>query len=147
MQVLHALFAFLQKVWNRSTFFAYSKMRDEFQLQWDFASNRVSGEVTMVRRTVFALALAAATLAPTVSHAALFGHSATAPDKGKMVKITLKNRTSAPMDLLVEDQPITIAANGEYELKAAEGSHVYGVDKTVKLMVTRDLNGTTCSFR
>lgn len=101
----------------------------------------------MVRRTVFAAILAAATLAPTVSHASFFGHTATTPDKGKMVKLTLKNRTAAPMDLLVEDQPITIAANGEYELKAVEGTHVYGPDKSVKVVVTRDLNGTTCSFR
>ncbi len=101
----------------------------------------------MVRRTVFALVLTAATLTPTASHAALFGHSATTPDKGKMVKVILKNRTAAPMDLLVEDKPITIAANGEYELKAVEGTHVYGSDKSVKLTVTRDLNGTTCSFR
>ena len=101
----------------------------------------------MVRRTVFALVLTAATFAPTASQAALFGHSATTSDKGKMVKVTLKNRTSAPMDLMVEDKPITIAANGEYELKAVEGTHVYGADKSVKLMVTRDLNGTTCSFR
>ncbi len=101
----------------------------------------------MVRRTVLALVLAASTLAPTASHAALFGHSSNTPDRGKMVKVTLKNRTSAPMDLLVEDKPITLAANGEYELKAAEGTHVYGADKSVKLTVTRDLNGTTCSFR
>ena len=103
----------------------------------------------MIRYTVAALVIAATTFAPFASHASMFGKSSTSATetKGKMVKMTLKNRTSAPMDLLVEDKPITIAANGEYELKAAEGTHVYGADKTVKVLVTRDLNGTTCSFR
>ncbi|MGI4756860.1 MAG: hypothetical protein ACRYGF_08430 [Janthinobacterium lividum] len=102
----------------------------------------------MIRRTVSALVLAAATFAPFAAHASFFGKDTTGVvAKGKMVKMTLKNRTSSPMDLLVEDQPITIAANSEYELKAAEGTHVYGADKVVKVLVTRDLNGTTCSFR
>ena len=108
----------------------------------------------MIRRTVSAIVLAAITFAPLVSHASLFGKDSkdntpatTNAPKGKMVKMTLKNRTSAPMDLIVEDKPITIAANGEYELKASEGTHVYGTDKSVKVLVTRDLNGTTCSFR
>jgi hypothetical protein len=64
-----------------------------------------------------------------------------------MVKMTLKNRTTAPMDILIEDKPVTIAANGEYELKAAEGTRVFGMDKVVKVTVSRDLDGTTCSFR
>ncbi len=104
----------------------------------------------MIRSTVAALVIAATTFAPFASHASLFGKGSTpsiTEAKGKMVKLTLKNRTSAPMDLLIEDKPITIAANGEYELKATEGTHVYGADKSVKVLVTRDLNGTTCSFR
>ncbi len=103
----------------------------------------------MIRRTASAVILAVATLAPFASHASLFGkdNGATTAPKGKIVKVTLKNRTAAPMDLMIEDQPITIAANGEYELKATEGTHVYGADKSVKVLVTRDLNGTTCSFR
>ena len=102
----------------------------------------------MLRRIVVAVILSATTFAPLASHASWLGKDnvATAP-KGKVVKMTLKNRTATPMDLLIEDQPITIAANGEYELKAAEGTHVYGADKSVKVLVTRDLNGTTCSFR
>ncbi len=104
----------------------------------------------MVRSIVTALILAASIAAPAVSHAALFGGhsgSSTATPKLKMVKVTLRNRTSAPMNLMIEDKPVTIAANGEYQLKAAEGTHVYGEDKSVKLLVTRDLNGTACSFR
>ena len=103
----------------------------------------------MIRPIVATTILAAGMFAPVASHASLFGdgnNTATAP-KGKMVKVTLKNRTSSPMDLLVEDKPITIAANGEYDLKAPEGTHVCGADKSVKVLLTRDLNGTTCSFR
>ncbi|MGI4852737.1 MAG: hypothetical protein ACRYF4_01670 [Janthinobacterium lividum] len=106
----------------------------------------------MIRRTVSALVLATTLFAPLASHASLFGSKDNVPTgtttlKGKMVKMTLKNRTTTAMDLMVEDKPVTIAANGEYELKAVEGTHVYGADKAVKLLVTRDLNGTTCSFR
>lgn len=106
----------------------------------------------MIRRTVSALALAATLFVPFASHASLFGSKDNVPAsatalKGKMVKMILKNRTTTAMDLMVEDKPVTIAANGEYELKAVEGSHVYGADKVVRLLVTRDLNGTTCSFR
>ena len=39
-----------------------------------------------------------------------------------MVKMTLKNKTAAPMDLTIDDKPVTIAANGEYALSAAEGN-------------------------
>ena len=105
----------------------------------------------MIRRSVSILVLAAATFAPLASQASLFGSdkgtTTTTPTKGKMVKMTLKNRTSEPMDLMIEDKPITIAANSEYALSAVEGTHVYGSDKAVKVLVTRDLNGTTCSFR
>ena len=105
----------------------------------------------MIRRTVSALALAATLFAPLASNASLFAKdnvpASTTALKGKMVKMTLKNRTATAMDLMVEDKPVTIAANGEYDLKVVEGTHVYGPDKTVKLLVTRDLNGTTCSFR
>lgn len=101
----------------------------------------------MIRRTVFTLILAATTFAPLASHASFFGHTSADTPKGKMVKVVLKNRTTAPMDLLIEDKPITIAANSEYELKATEGTHVYAADKTTKVVLTRDLNGTTCSFR
>ena len=102
----------------------------------------------MMRRTLSALVLATATFAPVISHASLFHSSTTASSsKGKMVKMTLKNHTTAPMQLMIEDQPVTIAANGEYALSAPEGTHIYGEDKSVKMIVTRDLNGTTCTFR
>lgn len=103
----------------------------------------------MIRQTVSAFVLAATLFAPAVSQASLFrsSNTTTAAVKVKMVKMTLKNRTAEPMELIVEDKPITIAANGEYDLKAPEGTHVYGTDKSVKVLVTRDLEGTTCSFR
>ena len=102
----------------------------------------------MIRRSVIALALAASTFAPIASHAfPFFAKNETAQPKVKMVKMTLKNQTNVPMDVLIEDKPITIAANGEYALSAPEGTHVYGADKAVKVLVTRDLNGSTASFR
>ncbi len=106
----------------------------------------------MIRRTVSALILAAATLAPISLHAFAVAANpvptpAPAQAKVKMVKMTLKNKTNAPMDLLIEDKPVTIAANGEYALSAPEGTHVYGADKVVKVMVTKDLDGASCSFR
>lgn len=102
----------------------------------------------MIRRSVISLALAASTFAPIASHAfPFFAKNETAQPKVKMVKMTLKNQTNVPMDVLIEDKPITIAANGEYALSAPEGTHVYGADKAVKVLVTRDLNGSTASFR
>ncbi len=103
----------------------------------------------MFRLIASALVLATSLSVPATSHASMFGGHAgsTSTAKVKMVKMTLRNRTAAPMNLMIEDKPITIAANGEYELKAAEGTHVYGEDKSVKLLVTRDLDGTACSFR
>jgi hypothetical protein len=119
-----------------------------FNLQGTSPATKVLGEVTMIRRTVSALVLAAATFAPVASHAfPFFGTNNGAQAKVKMVKMTLKNRTAAPMEVLIEDKPVTIAANGEYALNAPEGTHVYGMDKSIKVLVTRDLNGTTCSFR
>ncbi len=102
----------------------------------------------MNRRFVSTLALAAAMAIPIASHAA----PSPAADKAsagkvKMVHLTLHNKTSAPLDLVCGDKPFTIAANGDYKLDAPEGATVYASDKTtVKLQVTRDLNGTTASF-
>lgn len=104
----------------------------------------------MIRRIVSATVLAACTFAPIASHAfPLFGKSDnTAQAKVKMVKLTLKNKSAAPMEVLIEDKPVTLAANGgEYALNAPEGTKVYGADKTVKVTVTRDIAGTVCSFR
>lgn len=102
----------------------------------------------MIRRSVIALALAAATFAPVASQAfPFFAKNETGQPKVKMVKMTLKNQTTTPMDVMIEDKPVTIAAKGEYALSAPEGTHVYGSDKAVKVLVTRDLNGTTASFR
>lgn len=103
----------------------------------------------MIRRIVSATVLAACTFAPVASHAfPLFGKSDSAQAKVKMVKLTLKNKSAAPMDVMIEDKPVTLAANGgEYQLNAPEGTKVYGADKTVKVTVTRDIAGTVCSFR
>jgi hypothetical protein len=119
-----------------------------FNLQGTSPATKTLGEVTMIRRSVIALALAASTFAPVASHAfPFFAKGETAQAKVKMVKMTLKNQTDTPMDVLIEDKPVTIAAKGEYALNAPEGTHVYGTDKVVKVLVTRDLNGSTASFR
>ena len=103
----------------------------------------------MIRSLTVTTMFAVVLYAPGASHAALFGGHAnsSASQKVRWVKITLRNRTDASMNLMIEDKLISIPANGEYELKAAEGTHVYGDNRTVKLLVTRDLNGTVCSFR
>ena len=107
----------------------------------------------MIRRFVSTAILAVAVAAPTVvfpaaAHAGLFHSGSTASSaKVKNVKMTLKNRTAAPMDLMIEDKAITIAPNAEYALNVPEGTRVFGPDKEVRVTVTRDLAGTTCSFR
>lgn len=106
----------------------------------------------MIRRFVSTAVLAAAVVAPMLipvtSHAALFHSAPSSPTaKVKNVKMTLKNRTAAPMDLMIEDKAITIAPNAEYALNVPEGTRVFGADKEVRVTVTRDLAGTTCSFR
>jgi hypothetical protein len=119
-----------------------------FNLQGTSPATKPLGEVTMFVRTVSALVLAAATFAPIASPAAaLFGHGNGSYAKTKMVKMNLKNATSTPMEILIEDKPVTIAANGVYALEAPEGTRVFGTDKVVKVTVTRDLDGTTASFR
>ena len=107
----------------------------------------------MIRRFVSTAVLTVAVAAPTLlvpvaAHAAFFHSGAAATiAKVKNVKMTLKNRTSIPMDLMIEDKPITIAPNAEYALNVPEGTRVFGADKEVRVTVTRDLAGTTCSFR
>ena len=106
----------------------------------------------MIRRfvstAVLPVAVASTLLIPATSHASLFGSNTSASTpKVKNVKMTLKNRTSAPMDLMIEDKSITIAPNAEYALNVPEGTRVFGADKEVRVTVTRDLAGTTCSFR
>lgn len=107
----------------------------------------------MIRRIACTLALTACTLAPLASNASIFHHSDNAPvaastlPKGKTVKLTLKNRTASAMTLTINDQPVTIAANGEYELRTTEGTDIYDADHNVKLHVTRELSGNAVSFR
>jgi hypothetical protein len=100
-------------------------------------------------RNLATVALAATILtAPAASFAFPF-HSNTnsSQAKVKMVKVTLKNKTAQPMEILVEDKPVTIAANGEYALSAPEGTHIYDTNKALKVLITRDLDGNACSFR
>ena len=110
----------------------------------------------LIRNVVSTLALAVSTLAPITSHAtSLFGRSnagGNAPTatstKVKMVKFTLANKTATPMTVLINDKAITLAANSETPVRAAEGSDIYGDDhSTVKLHVTGELSGNTVSFR
>lgn len=107
----------------------------------------------MIRRIVCTLALTACTIAPLASNAAsLFGRSgntaaSTDMPKGKSVKVILKNRTASAMTLTVNDKPVTIAANGEYELRTTEGTDIYDADHNVKLHVTREMSGNAVSFR
>ena len=101
----------------------------------------------MNRRIVSAFVLAAATLLPMASQASPRSADKSSTSKVKMVHLTLHNKSAVPLDLVCGDKPFTIAANGDYKLDAPEGATVYGADKTtVKLQVTRDLNGTTASF-
>ncbi len=108
----------------------------------------------MIRQIVSAAILSVSLVAPLASHASIFGRSATetsttatAP-KGKMIKLTLKNSTAVAMNLFVNDQPVTIAANTAQQIKAVEGSDVLDADHTtVRVHVTSDLSGNTVSFR
>ncbi len=109
----------------------------------------------MIRRIVTTAALSLSLVAPFAAHASIFGRSAETPSsttsnapKGKMIKLTLKNRTASPMSIFVNDQPVTLAANSEQQIKAAEGSDVLDADHTtVRLHVTGALSGNTVSFR
>ena len=110
----------------------------------------------LIRNVVSTLALATLTLAPISSQAAsLFGRSAAnheatsaSASKAKMIKFTLANKTASPMTVLVNDQPMTLAANSETPVRLAEGSDIYGEDHTtLKLHVTGELSGNTVSFR
>ncbi len=107
----------------------------------------------MIRRFVCTLAIAAATVAPLTSNAmSIFGRSdsntpSASTPKGKTIKLTLKNKTASAMTLTVNDQPVTIAAGAEMEVKAVDGTNIYDADRNVKVHVTRDLSGTAVSFR
>ena len=110
----------------------------------------------MIRRTFTTATIVACTIVPMTTQASSLFHrssvtngaAATDMPKGKSVKLTLKNRTSADMTVVVNDKPVTIAANGEYALKTTEGTNVYDADRTtIKLHVTGEMNGNTVSFR
>ncbi len=108
----------------------------------------------MIRQIVSALALSTALVAPLASNASMFGHvaetpSATTPFKGKMVKLTLKNKSAEAMTVYLDGKPMTLAANGgTQEVKAPAGSDILAADQTtVRLHVTSELGGNTVSFR
>lgn len=86
---------------------------------------------------------AAAVAAPLAGAGSAFSHN-----KTRSVHVTLQNKTATPMNLLLNDKPFTIAANGSYKLEAEVGATVYDAEsKVVKLTVSKELDGTTCSFR
>ncbi len=107
----------------------------------------------MIRQIVSAVALSLTLAAPLASNAAMFGRTpGTATDstaKGKMVKLTLKNKSAAPLTVYLEGKPVVLAANGgTQEIKAAVGSDILDADgTTVRLHVTSELGGNTISFR
>ena len=109
-----------------------------------------------IRNVVSTLVLAAFTLAPITSQAAsLFGrggatgtNSNTAAAKTKMIKFTLANKSASSITLVVNDQPMTLAANSQTPVRIAEGSDIFNEDHTtLRLHVTGDLSGNTVSFR
>ena len=107
----------------------------------------------MMRRIVSAAALSVALVAPVVSHASIFGHTAettgTNAVKAKMVKLTLKNNSASTVTVYLNGKPMTLAANGgTQEIKAPVGSDILDADQTtVRVHVTNDLNGNTVAFR
>ena len=108
----------------------------------------------LIRNVVSTLALAACTLAPISSRAAsIFGRAASSPstpaaEKVKMIKFTLSNKTASPMTVMVNKQPLVLAANSSTEVRAADGSDILAEDgSTVKVHVRGDLSGNTVSFR
>ena len=110
----------------------------------------------LIRNVVSTLALSAAMLVPLASHAtSIFSHNAAggitptaAASKAKMVKFTLANKTATPMTVVIDNQPVTLAANSETPVRAAEGSDIFGDDHTtVRVHVTGELSGNTVSFR
>ncbi len=105
----------------------------------------------MIRPSVTAVILFAATLAPVASYAFPVNGAgntpATAPVKAKMVKLTLKNTSSAPMELTINDKTMTLAANSSSTISAPAGSQVLGTDKSVKIVISDEMAGGTVSFR
>ena len=107
----------------------------------------------MMRRTVFTAVLSVSLVAPLASHASVFGHTPETTNvsavKAKMVKLTLKNKSTAAMTVYVDGKAMTLAANGgTQEVKVAVGTDILGADQsTVRLHVTSDLGGNTVAFR
>jgi parvulin-like peptidyl-prolyl isomerase len=106
----------------------------------------------MIHRSITALALAACIFAPVASFAATSSSSADnnaniAPVKGKMVKVTLKNRSNLTQNLLIQGRPVSLASNEEYAIEVPAGTQIMGADNTVKLTVVKEYNGSVASFR
>lgn len=108
----------------------------------------------MIRRILSATALTLALIAPLASNASIFGrtndgNTTTTAPKGKMVKLTIKNKSAADMTVYLDGKAMTLAANGgSQEIKVAAGSDILNADQsTVRLHVTSELSGNTVSFR
>ncbi len=102
----------------------------------------------MKHRLIPAVVLAACTFAPLASYAApAENYTNVSQAKGPLVKVTLKNRSTAAQTLTIEGKTVTLAANEEYKLAAPAGTQVFGSDNTVKLTIVKEYNGAVCSFR
>lgn len=100
-------------------------------------------------RSFVAVTLAACTFAPVASHSMSIFRSkgSTTQRQAKLIHVTLRNATNAPMNLLVQDNAITIAPNGSYRLETSPGTVVYDAQtKAVKMTISKDLNGGTLAF-
>ena len=100
----------------------------------------------MIHRSLTTLALAGCMLAPLASFAAENTPS-TAPAKGPMVHVTLKNLSNLTQNLIILGRPVSLAANEQYMLEAPAGTQVFGADNTVKLTIVKGYNGAVASFR
>ncbi len=102
----------------------------------------------MKDRYLSAVVLAACTLVPLASYAALTENNANVSQaKGPLVHVTLKNRGTSAQTLTIEGRSVTLAANGEYKLTAPAGTQVFGSDNTVKVTIVKEYNGAVCSFK
>ncbi len=100
----------------------------------------------MIHRSITALAAAVCMLAPLASFAAE-NNANIAPAKTSIVHMTLKNRSNITQNLVIQGRPVSLAANQDYAIEVPAGTEVYGADKTVKLTVVKEYNGSVASFR
>ena len=100
----------------------------------------------MINRTIPALVAAACLLSPLASFAAE-NNANIAPVKGSIVHMTLKNLSNLTQNLVIQGRTISLATNQNYAIEVPAGTEVYGADKTIKLTVVKEYNGSVASFR